>query len=100
MKNSAIVMFSGGQDSATTLAWALEKYTKVETIGFTYNQRHKVELNCRKVVLDKIKEIKPYWESRLGDDHLIDLSVLSDLGKTALTEDIQIKLQENGLNSG
>lgn len=97
MKNSAIVMFSGGQDSATTLAWALEKYTKVETIGFTYNQRHKVELNCRKVVLDKIKEIKPYWESRLGDDHLIDLSVLSDLGKTALTEDIQIKLQENGL---
>ncbi len=97
MKKSAMVLFSGGQDSATCLAWALEKYTKVETIGFTYNQRHKVELNCRKVVLEKIKGIQSQWNDCLGEDHLIDLSVLSGLGETALTKDIQIKLQENGL---
>jgi 7-cyano-7-deazaguanine synthase len=97
MKKSAMVLFSGGQDSATCLAWALRNYDKVETIGFTYNQRHKVELDCRKVVLDKIRKIHPHWGTCLSDDHLIDLSLLSGLGETALTADIQIKLQENGL---
>ncbi len=97
MTKSAIVLFSGGQDSSTCLAWALEKYDQVETIGFTYNQRHHVELDCRKVVLEEIKKIQPHWGNCLGQDHVIDLSLLSGLGETALTSDIQIKLQKNGL---
>jgi len=97
MKKSALVLFSGGQDSTTTLAWALEKYSKVETIGFTYNQRHKIELDCRETVLEQIKRVHSKWRACLGEDHLIDLSVLSSLGDTALTKDIEIQLQENGL---
>ena len=97
INQSALVLFSGGQDSTTCLAWALEKYKIVETIGFTYNQRHKVELGCRKIVLKKMKNLHTDWNHKLQEDHLIDLSVISSLGNTALTSDMEIKMLENGL---
>ena len=53
MERKALVLFSGGQDSATCLAWALDRYAQVETVGFHYGQRHAVELDCRKVVLER-----------------------------------------------
>lgn len=92
-------MFSGGQDSATALAWALEKYSFVETIGFSYHQKHIVELECRKKVLKKINSLKPNWINKLADDHVIDLSIISELGESALTRDMEIKMMECGLLS-
>ncbi|HVY12742.1 MAG TPA: 7-cyano-7-deazaguanine synthase QueC [Alphaproteobacteria bacterium] len=93
----ALVLFSGGQDSAICLALALSRFDEVQTVGFDYGQRHRVELECRLTVRRKIAEAFPQWGSRLGDDHLLDLSVLSDVSETALTRDVEIKLQENGL---
>lgn len=75
-KDGALVLFSGGQDSATCVAWALERYRTVETLGFDYGQRHRVELECRDSVRDALKHQFPAWADRLGDDHMIDLSVL------------------------
>src|SRR3546814_8833788 len=74
----ALVLFSGGQDSATCLAWALENFASVETIGFDYGQRHRVELECREEFRQNIVKIKPQWVDRLGPDHLLDLSVRSE----------------------
>ena len=99
MTQHALVMFSGGQDSATCLAWALEKYSFVETVGFTYHQKHNIELKCRKSILQKIGSIKSNWSERLADDHVIDLSIISELGESALTRDMEIKMMENGLPS-
>ncbi len=99
MTQNALVMFSGGQDSATCLAWALENYSFVETVGFTYHQKHSVELKCRKSVLQKIGSIRSNWSERLADDHVIDLSIISELGESALTRDMEIKMMENGLPS-
>ena len=99
MTQHALVMFSGGQDSATCLAWALENYSFVETVGFTYHQKHSVELKCRKSVLQKIGSIRSNWSERLADDHVIDLSIISELGESALTRDMDIKMMENGLPS-
>ena len=99
MTQHALVMFSGGQDSATCLAWALENYSFVETVGFTYHQKHSVELKCRKSVLQKIGSIRSNWSERLADDHVIDLSIISELGESALTRDMEIKMMENGLPS-
>ena len=96
MSQSALVLFSGGQDSTTCLAWALEKYEKVETIGFIYDQRHSIELDCRKIILKKIIGIKKTWKSRLGFDHVIDLSFLSKVTDTALTTDTKIKIGKDG----
>ena len=96
MSQSALVLFSGGQDSTTCLAWALEKYEKVETIGFIYDQRHSVELDCRKIILKKIISNSKVWKKRLGQDYVIDLSVLSKITDTALTTDIEITMSENG----
>ncbi len=88
--NKALVLFSGGQDSATVLAWALDKYDYVETIGFDYEQRHMVEMQCRRDVLEKIRAGFPNWADGLGQDHVLDLSVLGKISKTSLTRDIDI----------
>lgn len=94
---SALVLFSGGQDSTVCLAWALERYGRVETVGFDYGQRHDVELQCRDRVRDKIVKIVPEWAEKLGEDHSIEMPALGKLSETALTRDVEIRMQENGL---
>ena len=96
-QEKALVLFSGGQDSAICLAWALERYHEVETIGFDYKQRHHVELECRINVLRCFREKDSAWRTRLGEDHLIDQSVLNDLSDTALTRDAEISVTDEGL---
>lgn len=93
----ALVLFSGGQDSATCLAWALQQFSVVETIGFSYGQRHAVELTCRKAFLSALKAAFPAWSAKLGEDHLLDLSVLKQMGETALTSEVAISMGANGL---
>ena len=93
----ALVLFSGGQDSATCLAWALERFSVVETVAFDYGQRHKIELECREEFLEKIVEINPKWKKRLGPDHKLDLSVLGKISETSLTQEAEIALREDGL---
>jgi 7-cyano-7-deazaguanine synthase len=97
MKNSALVLFSGGQDSTTCLAWALNRYDHVETLGFDYGQRHAIELTMRPKLLDSLRAMRPDWKSKLGDDHVLDLSLLAAISDTALTSDVAITMQENGL---
>jgi 7-cyano-7-deazaguanine synthase len=97
LSNSALVLFSGGQDSATCLAWALSRYAKVETIGFDYGQRHAIELTVRPKVLQQVRALSPQWNDKLGDDHMIDLSLIGKISDTALTRDVEISMQENGL---
>jgi 7-cyano-7-deazaguanine synthase len=94
---SALVLFSGGQDSATCLAWALDRYDRVETIGFDYGQRHRVELEVRKVFLEKLKPLFPRWGEKLGSDHVLDLSVLGAISDTALTGERAIEMSASGL---
>ena len=97
MTERALVLFSGGQDSSTCLAWALNKFDRVETIGFDYQQRHRVELECRGDVLRRMKEDFHIWPGRLDEDHLVDLSVLPQISHSALTQDVAIKLEEGKL---
>jgi 7-cyano-7-deazaguanine synthase len=92
-----LVLFSGGQDSTTCLAWALERFAVVETIGFDYRQRHRIELDCRTAVLDRLRREFPEWDLKLGDDHLVDLGVLGQLSDTALTRETAIALTQSGL---
>jgi 7-cyano-7-deazaguanine synthase len=94
---TALVLFSGGQDSTTCLAWALERFAAVETVGFDYRQRHRVELDCRNAVIDRLRREFPEWAPKLGRDHLIDLGVLGDLSDTALTRNAAIAFAESGL---
>jgi 7-cyano-7-deazaguanine synthase len=96
-ESAALVLFSGGQDSTTCLAWALERYGRVETVGFDYGQRHSVELAQRHVVRERIAREFPIWRARLGSDHVLDLTVLGRVSASALTEDREIELQANGL---
>ncbi|MFN7163667.1 MAG: 7-cyano-7-deazaguanine synthase QueC [Hyphomonas sp.] len=96
---TALVLFSGGQDSATCLAWALARYARVETVGFDYGQRHRVELACRAIFRERLIEAFPGWAARLGPDHLLDAGVLKSLGQTAMTEEVEIEMQANGLPS-
>jgi len=93
----ALVLFSGGQDSATCLAWALERFSVVETVAFDYGQRHKIELECREEFLNKVVEINPLWKKRLGPDHKLDLSLLGKISETSLTQEAEIALREDGL---
>jgi 7-cyano-7-deazaguanine synthase len=95
--DSALVLFSGGQDSTTCLAWALSRYERVETIGFDYGQRHSIELSLRPTLLAKLRAFSPKWSARLGEDHMIDLTWISQISQTAMTSDIAIEMQENGL---
>ena len=97
MNDHALVLFSGGQDSTTCLAWALQRYAVVETIGFDYGQRHAVEMRCRPVVLDALRRQFPAWADRLGADHVLDLSLLGQISDTALTRERAIELHANGL---
>lgn len=97
MSSSALVLFSGGQDSTTCLAWALSRYARVETLGFDYGQRHAVELSLRPALLAAMRTLNPDWHARLGEDHLLDLSLLAQISDTALTSDKAIAMQANGL---
>jgi 7-cyano-7-deazaguanine synthase len=94
---TALVLFSGGQDSTACLAWALDRYAKVETLGFDYGQRHRIELQCRGTVRDELKRRFPHWAPKLGDDHLLDLQLLGQISDTALTAERAIEMQANGL---
>jgi 7-cyano-7-deazaguanine synthase len=95
----ALVLFSGGQDSTTCLAWALDRFERVETIGFDYGQRHRVELDCRSRIANGLKGMNPIWAARLGQDHTLDLGVLGQMSDSALTGDAAIEMQANGLPS-
>ena len=97
MHTSALVLFSGGQDSTTCLADALSRYTRVETVAFDYGQRHRVELDARLQVLAALRAQFPAWAERMGQDHLLDASVLGQVSDTALTRDTAIAMQANGL---
>ena len=94
---AALVLFSGGQDSATCLAWALERFARVETIGFDYGQRHRVELEVRLEFLAGLRGSFPSWAEKLGEDHVVDLSVIAALSDTALTRDMEITMRADGL---
>ena len=97
LHTSALVLFSGGQDSTTCLAQALSKYQRVETIAFDYGQRHKVELQARLNVLREIRAAFPEWDSRLGEDHVLDLAVLGQVSDTSLTRDVAFRMESSGL---
>jgi 7-cyano-7-deazaguanine synthase len=97
LNTGALVLFSGGQDSATCLAWALDRFDQVETIGFDYGQRHRIELDCRDSIRKGLAALNPRWAQRLGDDHTIDLAVLGQISDTALTRDVGIEMTEAGL---
>jgi len=92
-----LVLLSGGQDSAFCLAWALNKYDHVETLGFSYGQRHSVELACRPVLRQAFADRFPVWKQKLGPDHILDLSILGQVSDTALTTDADITFGANGL---
>jgi len=96
-ERSALVLFSGGQDSTICLAYALAHYDRVETIGFDYGQRHSVELSCRPRIIDALKHQFPHWASKIGPDRVCDVSVLGEIGETAMTSDTEILISENGL---
>ncbi|MGR4867799.1 7-cyano-7-deazaguanine synthase QueC [Variovorax sp. LARHSF232] len=97
MHTSALVLFSGGQDSTTCLADALSRYERVETLGFDYGQRHRIELDVRLIVLAKLRDAFPDWAGRLGEDHLLKVDVLSQVSESSLTQDIAFSMQSNGL---
>src|SRR5438067_3775385 len=94
---AALVLFSGGQDSTTCLAWALARFARVETIGFDYGQRHRIELDCRAGVRAALAGLNADWAARLGDDHLLDLALLGQVSDTALTSARAIEFAANGL---
>jgi 7-cyano-7-deazaguanine synthase len=96
-ERSALVLFSGGQDSTICLAYALANYDRVETIGFDYGQRHAVELECRPRILTGLKSRFPGWAAKLGEDRVCDVSVLSEIGDSAMTQESEIVIAENGL---
>lgn len=95
--DKALVLLSGGQDSTVALVWALSRFSSVETIGFDYGQRHRVELDARVVIRRKLEKISPDWERKLGPDHMLDLGVLSAVSPSALTRDHPIELGPSGL---
>ena len=99
MNDAALVLFSGGQDSTACLAWALDRYGRVETVGFDYGQRHAVELEARQTVRRRIAAAFPDWAPRLGPDHAIDITAFGAIGETAMTTDRAIEITDRGLPS-
>jgi len=97
ISDTALVLFSGGQDSTVCLAWALERFSRVETIGFDYGQRHAVELSVRVRLREKMSGLNSSWAGRLGDDHVIKLDALAAISDTALTRQTAIEIAESGL---
>ena len=95
--DTALVLFSGGQDSTVCLAWALECFARVETVGFDYGQRHRVELDVRPRIRQHMAALKAHWKARLGEDHVIALDALSAISDSALTGESAIEIAENGL---
>jgi 7-cyano-7-deazaguanine synthase len=95
--STALVLFSGGQDSTTCLAWALNRFDKVETVGFSYGQRHAVELETRPRILAKLRAAFPDWSAKLREDRVLSLDLLKEIGGTALTEATAIEMGRTGL---
>src|SRR5262245_60520326 len=95
--DAALVLFSGGQDSTVCLAWALERFARVETVGFDYGQRHRAELEARERVRAHMTALRAAWAERLGEDHLVRLDALAELSDTALTREVEIEIGESGL---
>ena len=95
--DTALVLFSGGQDSTVCLASALERFARVETVGFDYGQRHAIELDVRPLLRERLSALKPEWQQRLGEDHIISLDALSAISDTALTRDVEISMSDSGL---
>jgi 7-cyano-7-deazaguanine synthase len=93
----ALVLFSGGQDSTTCLAWALDRFERVETVGFDYGQRHLVELACRGEIRTAMAALNGAWAGRLGEEHTINLASLGEISSTALTRDVEIEIGKEGL---
>ncbi|MDP2356627.1 MAG: 7-cyano-7-deazaguanine synthase QueC [Beijerinckiaceae bacterium] len=97
MSEAALVLFSGGQDSTTCLAWALDRYERVETVGFNYGQRHAIEMECRQDVLAAIRSQFPHWATRLGPDLVVDVPTLGTISETSLTREAEFRMQADGL---
>src|SRR5262249_46720621 len=95
--DKALVLFSGGQDSTTCLAWALENFAAVETLGFAYGQRHAAELAARPRILKAMRGLRPSWDDKLGQDHVLSLDILKQIGGSALTESMAIAFAADGL---
>ena len=95
--DTALVLFSGGQDSTVCLAWALERFARVETVGFDYGQRHAIELTVRARLRESLAALKPDWKARLGDDHTVKLDALAAISDTALTRETTIEIADSGL---
>ena len=93
----ALVLFSGGQDSTVCLAWALQRFARVETIGFDYGQRHAVELDVRPRIRERLAQFSAAWRERLGEDHVVRIDALAAISETALTRDVAIEISESGL---
>jgi 7-cyano-7-deazaguanine synthase len=94
---TALVLFSGGHDSTTCLAWALQQFARVETVGFAYGQRHAVELECSDRLLGAIRSSRADWAQKLGESHTFELPALAEISDTALTRDVAITMGEDGL---
>lgn len=99
MTNKALILFSGGQDSTTCLAWSLEKFDEVYTLGFDYGQRHSIELECRKNILIQFKNLFSQWRNKIKNDTLLDLRFYKEFSDNALTTENEIKMMPSGLPS-
>ena len=94
---SALVLFSGGQDSTVCLAWALERFDRVETIGYAYGQRHEIELAQRPAIRTALASLRPSWRERLGEDHVLKLGTLGQISETSLTRNVAFEMTASGL---